>query len=91
MTDEQVIAWLRGYAKFAVYLSDEEMINAIADHIEALQADKEKLREEIIAILNQRIEDVRACNAQPLVARFMAIDEIDWLEETKAALQETEQ
>lgn len=47
---------------------------------EALQADNARLREEIIAILNQRIEDVRACNAQPLVARFMAVDEIDWLD-----------
>jgi len=62
---------------------------------DTLEADKAKLREEIIAILNQRIEDILACRAQPLVAKFMAVDEIDWLEETKiaiaAALQETEQ
>lgn len=36
MTDEQMAAWLRSYAKFAVYLSDEERINAMADRIEAL-------------------------------------------------------
>ena len=36
MTDEQMAAWLRSYAKFAVYLSDKERINAMADRIEAL-------------------------------------------------------
>ena len=72
----------------------EALCRAIEQN-EALQADNVKLREEIIAILNQRIEDILACKAQPLVAKFVAVDEIDWLEETKiaiaAALQETEQ
>lgn len=74
----------------AMMYEQYDAVTEAIDTINALQSDKAKLREEIIAILNQRIEDVRACNAQPLVARFMAIDEIDWLEETKAALQETE-
>lgn len=46
MTNEQMIAWLRSYSKFAVYLLDKERINAIVDRIEAL---REALAEQVEA------------------------------------------
>jgi len=47
MTDERMIAWLREYAKLAVYLSEEEILNEIADRIEALEAEVERLKDQL--------------------------------------------
>lgn len=82
MSDEQMVAWLRSYAKLAVYLSEEEMINAIADRIEALQADNAKL--------HNRLRNIRALATRQLYERGPNGTLADIEQFATAALQETE-